>query len=114
MHARHVQIKDWQYFECVPAEGVMEPGARTQLKVIFTPVLHRDAPYAQGIPIKINLNPKSKEISASGRGMTPKVTFSPAYVDCGAILPFFEGQVSELRGVQCSAVGVGPGTDTHA
>lgn len=88
-----LQIKDWQYFECVPSEGVLEPGARAQLKVIFTPVLHREAPYAQGIPIKINLNNKVKEITASGRGLTPKVSFSPAYVDCRAILPYFEGQV---------------------
>ncbi len=59
---------------------------------MFTPVLNREAPYSQGIPIKINLNPKMKELTVSGRGLTPRVTFSPNFVDCGPILPFLEGQ----------------------
>ncbi len=61
-------------------------------QIVFTPVLNRDAPYSQSIPMRINLNPRGKELTATGRGLTPRVSFSPTFVDCGPILPFFEGQ----------------------
>ncbi|EFJ42226.1 hypothetical protein VOLCADRAFT_67248 [Volvox carteri f. nagariensis] len=90
--AEVIKAKDWQFFVCEPSEGTLEPDQRLNLKVIFTPVLNRDAPYSQGIPIRINLNNKVKELQCTGRGLTPKVTFNPNFVDCGPILPFFEGQ----------------------
>ncbi|KXZ49496.1 hypothetical protein GPECTOR_21g722 [Gonium pectorale] len=87
-----IKAKDWQFFTCEPSEGTLEPDQRMQLKVIFTPILNRDAPYIQVIPLKINLNARVKELQANGRGLTPRVAFSPTFVDCGPILPFFEGQ----------------------
>ncbi|KAG2489301.1 hypothetical protein HYH03_012133 [Edaphochlamys debaryana] len=90
--AEVIKAKDWQFFSCDPPEGTLEPDQRVNLKVVFTPILNRDAPYNQSIPIRINLNPRGKELVATGRGLTPKVQFSPTFVDCGPILPFFDGQ----------------------
>ncbi|GIL73964.1 hypothetical protein Vretifemale_3957, partial [Volvox reticuliferus] len=90
--AEVIKAKDWQFFVCEPSEGTLEPDQRLNLKVMFTPILNREAPYTQGIPIRINLNSKVKELQCTGRGLTPKVNFSPNFVDCGPILPFFEGQ----------------------
>ncbi len=62
------------------------------MQVIFTPVLGRQAPYAQVLPIKIHSNPRTRDLSAKGRGLQPRVSFMPSFVDCGPILPKFEGQ----------------------
>ena len=56
-----------------PSEGTLEPDQKLNLRVIFTPVLHRESPYSQTIPLRISLNPASKALTCSGRGETPKV-----------------------------------------
>lgn len=61
-------------------------------QVIFTPILNRETPYTQSIPIRITLNNRVKELQCTGRGMTPRVCFNPTFLDCGPILPLFEGQ----------------------
>eukprot|EP00798_Chlamydomonas_sp_ICE-L_P006741 gene6741-3411_t len=88
----NTKAKDWSYFRCEPSEGVLEPDQRLGIKVIFTPVMNRDAPYSQVLPIKIGLNPRSREMTGKGKGATPKISFTPSFVDCGPILPKFEGQ----------------------
>ena len=52
----------------------------------------------QTFPIKINQNPKLREFHCKGLGLQPRITFSPNSVDCGPILPTFEGQApNEVR-----------------
>ena len=52
----------------------------------------------QTFPIKINQNPKLREFHCKGLGLQPRITFTPNSVDCGPILPSFEGQApNEVR-----------------
>ena len=39
--------KDWAFFVVEPPEGVLEPDQKVNVRVIFTPVLGREAPYLQ-------------------------------------------------------------------
>ena len=41
------KAKDWAFFVVEPPEGVLEPDQKINVKVIFTPVLGREAPYLQ-------------------------------------------------------------------
>ena len=41
------KAKDWAFFAVEPPEGVLEPDQRLNVRVIFTPVLGREAPYQQ-------------------------------------------------------------------
>ena len=59
---------------------------------MFTPAVGRDAPYNQTILLKVSNSAKPKEIRCRGKGLTPKIQFRPASVNCGPILPKFEGQ----------------------
>lgn len=86
------KLRDWGCFVPEPAEGVLDPGATTKLKVLFTPVLGREMPYTLPLPIKMANNPKPRELLCSGKGYTPRVEFSPVIVNCGAILPRVPGQ----------------------
>lgn len=86
------KLRDWAFFAAEPVEGTLEPGATAQLRVLFTPALGRDAPYALPLPIKVANNARPRELLCAGRGHTPRVEFSPATVDCGAILPKLPGQ----------------------
>jgi hypothetical protein len=56
-----------------PTEGVLEPGVRMSLRVTFTPLLGREAPYALWIPLKVANNPRNRELVCNARGNTPKV-----------------------------------------
>lgn len=80
-------LRDWGFFSPDPAEGVLEPGARANVRVTFTPVLGREQPYALPLPLKVANSPRTRELLCSGRGYTPHVAFSPSAVACGAILP---------------------------
>lgn len=71
---------------------MLEPGQRLNMRVIFTPVSHREQPYLQTIPIKITSNPRGKELTCQGHGDTPRIVFEPSVVDCGPILPMTPGQ----------------------
>ena len=54
--------------------------------------------HLQTFPIKINQNPKLREFHCKGLGLQPRITFTPNSVDCGPILPTFEGQApNEVR-----------------
>lgn len=86
------KLKDWSFFVSDPAEDVLEPGTAVNVKITFTPAMGRDAPYTLPLPIKVNHNPKPRELLCTGKGCTPKVDFNPKAVDCGAILPRFPGQ----------------------
>ncbi len=87
------KCRDWAFFSLEPSEGVLEPGEKLNARVVFTPALGRELPYSQAFHIKITANPKSKEFVARGKGTTPKVVFDPpGPIDCGPILPMFEGQ----------------------
>lgn len=59
-----------------PAAGLLEPGGRCNVRVTFTPLLGREAPYTLGLPLKIANNPKGMLLTCSGRGFTPKVRTS--------------------------------------
>ena len=41
------KAKDWAFFSVEPSEGVLEPDQKVNVKVVFTPVLGREAPYIQ-------------------------------------------------------------------
>ena len=41
------KAKDWAFFSVEPPEGTLEPDQRINVRVIFTPVLGREAPYLQ-------------------------------------------------------------------
>lgn len=41
------KAKDWAYFVLEPPEGVLEPDQKLNVRVIFTPVLGREAIYQQ-------------------------------------------------------------------
>lgn len=45
----------------------------TFAQVIFTPIMNREQAYNQLVPIKINLNPRYREFTVTGKGDTPKV-----------------------------------------
>ncbi|GMH35419.1 hypothetical protein BSKO_03287 [Bryopsis sp. KO-2023] len=93
------KAKDWQFFQFDPHEGYLEPGESTLVKISFTPAPNRDAPYEQGIPIKVNNSSKSISIDAIGRGHTLRLSFDKNSVDLGAIVPAFEGQESRMQAV---------------
>lgn len=102
------KLRDWGLFVPEPAEGTLEPGARVNVKVTFTPTLGRDLPCSLPLPIKVNYNPRSRELSCSGKGYTPRVEFSSKVVDCGAILPRFPGQKPAEATVQLTNHGDRP------
>ena len=86
------KLRDWAYFVSQPAEGTLEPGGRTNIRVVFTPQLGRDAPYSLALPIKIAHNPRTCEVMCSGRGITPRLELSCRLLDCGVVLPATAGQ----------------------
>jgi hydrocephalus-inducing protein len=81
------KLRDWGFFVPEPAEGTLEPGATTKLKVLFTPILGRELAYSLPLPIKATNNPKPRELLCTGKGWTPSVELGPSVVNCGAILP---------------------------
>lgn len=89
--------RDWNFFRLEPPEGVLPPGEKVNVKFIFTPVKGRNTPYAQVIPLKIANNPKPINFNAKAIGYTLKLQFDPPLVDCGPILPAFEGQLPNER-----------------
>lgn len=99
------KLRDWEFFAANPAEGTLEPGATTKLKVLFTPALGREQPYMLPLPIKVANNPRTRELSCCGSGHTPRVEISPGAVDCGAILPKLPGQ----RPIEATLQLVNPG-----
>lgn len=79
-------------FRCEPSEGVLEPGQRLNMKVIFQPLLKQEGPYSDVINIHIKHSKIVKQIACSGEGRSARMEFSPLSLDCGAILPYFEDQ----------------------
>jgi hydrocephalus-inducing protein len=84
--------RDWNFFTAEPPEGILPPGEKLNVKFVFTPVKGRATPYSQIIPVKIANNPNPINFSASATGYTLKLQLDPPLVDCGPILPKFEGQ----------------------
>lgn len=41
------KAKDWGFFRVEPSEGLLEPDQKLNVKVVFTPVMGRQAPYLQ-------------------------------------------------------------------
>jgi hypothetical protein len=72
--------------------GILEPGAKANLQVVFNPATNREAPYSVVLPIKITNSTRTRDLTCSGRGYTPKVQFSTRLVSCGPILPAAPGQ----------------------
>ncbi|KAL0040642.1 hypothetical protein WJX79_000331 [Trebouxia sp. C0005] len=84
---------DWSYFKCQPEQGLLPPGQKQLLKVMFTPGGHSHAPkYKQGIPIKITHNNKGTVVMCTASSFMLKAAFDPPLLDLGAILPHFDGQ----------------------
>lgn len=102
------KLRDWASFVPEPAEGVLEPGATTKLKILFTPTPGREMPYTLPLPIKVANNPKPRELLCSGKGWTPRVEFSPGVVSCGAILPKVPGQKPAEAALQLRNTGDRP------
>ncbi len=81
-----VKTKDWTFFACEPCDGTLEPGARTNLKVTFTPAMGREAPYSLCLPIKVANNPRVRELVCTAKGYTPKVgCMDWGYIRCGSV-----------------------------
>lgn len=79
-------------FRCEPSEGILEPGQRLNMKVIFQPLLKQEGPYNEVISISIKHSKIQRTLTCSGEGKSARLEFSPGSLDCGAILPWFEDQ----------------------
>ena len=93
---------DWAFFSCVPASGLLQPKERQMIKVMFTPVEDRVAPYAQKLPIKVTHNPKPLNLMCKGTGYTLKIDLEPQTLHLGAILPKTEEQAPNVAEFEIS------------
>ncbi|KAF5830389.1 hypothetical protein DUNSADRAFT_14652 [Dunaliella salina] len=81
------KIVKLHHSQCEPSEGTINPGRRLNVRIMFTPAMHREQPYHQVLPLKVTGNPRTHHLICSAKGATPTVHFQPPSVNCGAILP---------------------------
>lgn len=85
-------VQDWSFFNCSPDSGVIAPGERLNIRVMFTPIKGREKPYMQRIPIRLANNSRQIFLNCSGTGYTLKAVASTPVLDLGPIIPKFAAQ----------------------
>lgn len=89
--------RDISNFRISPQMGVLAPGAKANLQVAFVPDDGRL--FSIKLPIKVNANPKTRSITCRGEGSELRVSFNPAMVELGPMLPCsdFSKALVEIR-----------------
>jgi hypothetical protein len=94
--------KDKAFFVLEPSRGVLLPGERSIVRVVFTPTDTRA--YATKLPIKVTGNPKARAVAVRGRGSVMSLSFDPPRAQAGPLLPLAPPVAVSVRLVNPCAV----------
>ncbi|DAZ93738.1 TPA: hypothetical protein N0F65_007364 [Lagenidium giganteum] len=77
--------RDLPHFRITPQGGTLPPGHKVNVQVEFVPEEGRH--YSLKLPIKVSSNTKTRSITCRGDGAELRLSFSPAMVELGPLLP---------------------------
>jgi Flagellar-associated PapD-like len=78
--------KDAERFQVNPASGLLQPGQKFVIDVIFTPIQEKVIGYK--IEFKITNNQTNKFLTVKGIGISQNIEFIPSKVVLGPVLPY--------------------------
>ena len=78
--------KDAERFQVNPSFGLLQPGQKCVVDVVFTPIQEKSILFK--IEFKITNNQNSKYLTVKGTGMSQNLEFIPSKVLLGPILPY--------------------------
>ncbi|XP_054435188.1 hydrocephalus-inducing protein homolog [Pteronotus mesoamericanus] len=81
-------------FEIQPASGVLDPGERSNVQVKFMP--KEEKFYSQTLMFQIVHSTQKLILLAQGRGLEPRLEFSPSVLELGPLLPYAPGDEAEV------------------
>ncbi|KAM6252821.1 hydrocephalus-inducing protein homolog [Porphyrio hochstetteri] len=76
-------------FSVLPSAGTLTPGQRFNVRVRFTPTEEKS--YRSKLKINICQSTQHLQLQVSGRGLEPRLEFSPPVLELGPLLPFSPG-----------------------
>uniref|UniRef100_A0A672UG67 HYDIN axonemal central pair apparatus protein n=1 Tax=Strigops habroptila TaxID=2489341 RepID=A0A672UG67_STRHB len=76
-------------FEVLPLAGTLAPGQRCNLQVRFSPTEEKS--YRSELKINICQNSQHLQLQMLGRGLEPRLEFSPPVLELGPLLPYSRG-----------------------
>lgn len=79
-------VRDWERFQLVPSEGILQPNQRQTIDVIFTPTQEKSI--SQKLEFKITDNQVKKVLTVKGTGVAYNLEFNPSKVVLGPVLPY--------------------------
>eukprot|EP00854_Cymbomonas_tetramitiformis_P000766 gene766-1240_t len=85
--------KDWSFFRCEPASGMLVPGERQFMNLYFEPTWPRPPErlhYSQVIPIRVTFNKRDVKLECTGLGFMLGLRLEPPVLDLAPILPSAE------------------------
>jgi len=72
-------------FRIFPESGVLQPGGKQNIKVMFVP--NAGKRFSQNLEFKIKSNEISKFVSVKGESSIPKVNFNTSLISIDTTLP---------------------------
>ncbi|NXX62461.1 HYDIN protein, partial [Scopus umbretta] len=76
-------------FEVLPSAGALAPGQRCNMRVRFSPMEEKS--YRSKLKINICQSSQQLQLQVCGRGLEPKLEFSPTMLELGPLLPYSHG-----------------------
>ncbi|XP_036044752.1 LOW QUALITY PROTEIN: hydrocephalus-inducing protein homolog [Onychomys torridus] len=91
---RAEMIPKSRIFEIQPTSGVLDPGERANVQVKFMP--KEEKLYSQPLLFHIGQSSQRLVLLAQGRGLEPRLEFSPSVLELGPLLPYASGDEAEV------------------
>ncbi|XP_026722885.1 hydrocephalus-inducing protein homolog, partial [Athene cunicularia] len=76
-------------FEVLPSAGTLAPGQRCNVRVRFSPTEEKS--YRSEMKINVCQSSQDLQLQVSGRGLEPRLEFSPPVLELGPLLPYSHG-----------------------
>ncbi|XP_074783220.1 hydrocephalus-inducing protein homolog isoform X2 [Athene noctua] len=76
-------------FEALPSAGALAPGQRCNVQVRFSPTEEKS--YRSELKINVCQSSQNLQLQVSGRGLEPRLEFSPPVLELGPLLPHSRG-----------------------
>ena len=77
----------WSLFECSMSSGVIAPGGRVDMQVMFRPQQELAGVHVQKLQFRVNHSSRPITITVQGEGLARDIRFDRTEVELGALLP---------------------------
>ncbi|KAM7059176.1 hydrocephalus-inducing protein homolog [Molossus nigricans] len=81
-------------FQIQPTFGILDPGEKFNVQVKFVP--KEEKFYSQTLALQIAQSTQKLTLLAQGRGLEPRLEFSPSILELGPMLPYAPGDEAEV------------------